>query len=208
MLKGLYAVTPELADSELLIAKVELALRGGASIVQYRNKSAPPGQRREQARMLSGLCRQFSAPLIVNDDVELAKETGAEGVHLGTSDAKIRDARNFLGANRMIGASCYNRLDLAGQACREGADYVAFGSVFETKNKVNAAAAPLSLLAQAKEKVSVPVVAIGGINLDNAKEVILAGADAVAVISALFDAADISAAARCFCRLFERRAAA
>jgi thiamine-phosphate pyrophosphorylase len=204
VISGLYAVTPELFDTELLLKQVALALQGGVSVVQYRSKSAPRELKEQQARSLHELCRQFSVPFIVNDDVNLAKEIGAEGVHLGYRDAHIRQAREILRAT-IIGASCYDRLELAEQRLREGADYVAFGSFFPSASKPDTVQAPLSLLRQAKQKLAAPVVAIGGITLGNAEEVIAAGADAVAVISALFDAKDIAAAAQRFSSLFEHR---
>ncbi len=208
MVSGLYAVTPDLSDSELLLEKVELALKGGAAMLQYRNKSAPSDLREEQAVSLTILCRRFSVPLIVNDDVKLAKKIGADGVHLGRNDAGIAFAREILGAKKIIGASCYNRLDLAEQCLHEGADYLAFGGFFPSANKPGAIAAPLSLLKQAKAELSAPIVAIGGINLENARDVVAAGADALAIISALFDASNIRAAAQHFSSLFERRALA
>lgn len=205
---GLYAVTPDLSDSELLLEKVELALKGGTTMLQYRNKSAPSGLREEQAVSLTILCRRFSVPLIVNDDVKLAKKIGADGVHLGRNDVGIASAREFLGAKKIIGASCYNRLKLAQQCLHEGADYLAFGSFFPSANKPGAVVPPLSLLKQARAELSAPIVAIGGINLENARDVVAAGADALAIISALFDASDIRAAAQRFSSLFERRALA
>lgn len=208
MINGLYAVTTDLADSELLAKKVELALQGGASIVQYRNKRADPELRRGQAHLLRDLCRRYSVPLIINDDAELAKAIGAEGVHLGSGDGDIRSAREILGAKKIIGASCYNQIQIAEQRLRKGADYVAFGSFFPSSNKTGAVRADPGLLRQATETLRAPIVAIGGITLDNAREIIVGGADAIAVISALFDAEDIRATAQCFSSLFERHALA
>jgi thiamine-phosphate pyrophosphorylase len=200
-ISGLYAITPECPDTEELLRKVSLALDGGASAVQYRSKHAPHALRRAQAGALRQLCRA-RVPFIVNDDIALAKEIDADGVHLGRGDALISESREVLGAGRMIGASCYDDLGLALQRRREGADYVAFGSFYPTVNKASAVPVALSILREAKLTLSPPVVAIGGIRLENARQVIDAGANAVAVISGLFDTRDISGTARQFVQLF------
>jgi len=202
--RGLYAVTPDEADTSQLIAKVRLALAGGAVAVQYRNKSAGPTLRRAQAAALAEICREAGAPLIVNDDVTLALEVGAAGVHLGREDGELAAARSRLGPAKLLGASCYNRIDLAVAAAGGGADYVAFGAMFASPTKPAARGAPLALLGDARRRTGLPVVAIGGITLDNAAGVVAAGADALAVISALFAAEDIAARARAFQELFER----
>jgi thiamine-phosphate pyrophosphorylase len=202
-INGLYAVTPDISDTQTLLEKVSLALQGGASIVQYRNKSAAPELKNEQSRALRKLCRSFDVPLIINDDVELADRIDAGGVHLGREDTAVHAARALLGSGKMIGASCYDDIALAGRAVREGADYIAFGSFFLTMNKRDAVNAPLNVVAEAKQRFGVPVVAIGGIRLENAPEIVAAGADAIAVISGLFDEPDIAAAARGFVQLFE-----
>ena len=202
--RGLYAVTPDEADTRRLIAKVRLALAGGAAAVQYRNKPAGPALRRLQAAALTEVCREAGVPLIVNDDLPLALEVGAAGVHLGREDGELADARNRLGPGKLLGASCYDRIDLAVAAAGGGADYVAFGAMFASPTKPAARRAPLALLAEARRRTGLPVVAIGGITLDNAAGVVAAGADALAVISALFAAEDIAARARAFQELFER----
>jgi len=202
--RGLYAVTPDTADSDLLYQRVEAILRGGARLLQYRSKNPEPRLRLTQARALLGLCRTYAALLIVNDDVSIAQTIGADGVHVGRDDASIAAARGALGS-RLIGASCYDSLERAVQAERAGADYVAFGSFFPSSVKPQAARAPIDLLRAARARVDVPIVAIGGITLDTAPALIDAGADAVAVVSALFEAADPSAAAHAFTRLFESR---
>ena len=203
--RGLYAVTPDEADTSQLIAKVRLALAGGAVAVQYRNKSAGPTLRRAQAAALAEICREAGAPLIVNDDVTLALEVGAAGVHLGREDGALAVARNRLGPGKLLGASCYDRIDLAVAAAGGGADYVAFGAMFASPTKAAARRAPLALLGEARQRTGLPVVAIGGITLDNAAGVVAAGADALAVISALFAAQDIAARAQAFQELFKRR---
>jgi thiamine-phosphate pyrophosphorylase len=161
--------------------------------------------RLSQARALLALCRRSRVPLIVNDHLDLALTVGADGVHLGAEDGSLATAREQLGPARILGASCYDRLELALEAERLGADYVAFGSFFPSGVKPGAVRASLTLLRDAKRRLSVPVVAIGGITLENAPQVIAAGADSVAVISALFGADDVRAAARRFSALFTRR---
>jgi thiamine-phosphate pyrophosphorylase len=202
--QGLYAITPELPDTDRLCTLVRAALAGGAAVVQYRNKGAGAKLRREQAGALAELCRAQGAPLIVNDDIELACEVGAQGAHLGGEDGDLAAARRRLGATVLLGASCYDRLDLAVAAKAAGADYVAFGSVFPSPTKPAAVRAPLALFGEARRAVGLPLVAIGGITVDNAGAIISAGADALAVISALFDAPDVTARARDFRRLFDR----
>jgi thiamine-phosphate pyrophosphorylase len=203
--RGLYAVTPEEPDTEVLTLKVRNALAGGAHIVQYRNKSANASLRREQGAELLALCRTAGAPLIVNDDLDLALAIGADGLHLGHGDTALAAARAKLGEGRLLGASCYGRLELALAARSAGADYVAFGSAFPSATKPGAMPAPLGLYREARALLDSPIVAIGGITLENARIVIEAGVDAVAVISALFDAPDIEAAARGFDRLFFKK---
>ena len=203
-LAGLYAVTPDVAGVPELVAMVEAALTGGARLLQYRNKSATSELQLAQARALLGPCRRMKVPLIINDHLELALAVGADGVHLGAEDGSLATARERLGPARILGASCYDRLELALEAQRLGADYVVFGSFFPSGVKPNAVRAPLALLRDAKRRLSVPVVAIGGISLENAPQLIAAGADSVAVISALFGADDVTAAARRFSELFKQ----
>ncbi|HEY3180685.1 MAG TPA: thiamine phosphate synthase [Casimicrobiaceae bacterium] len=197
-LRGLYAVTPALDDTTLLLAKVAAALEGGATAVQYRCKDATESLRQMQALALARLHAARGALLIVNDDPALAANVGADGVHLGEDDASIMSARELLGPDRIIGVSCYNDFDRARAAVDAGADYVAFGSFFPSSTKPSARRADLELLRRARS-LDVPVVAIGGIDADNARTLIDAGADAVAVITAVFlhdDPADVRAAAK------------
>jgi thiamine-phosphate pyrophosphorylase len=202
-LAGLYAVTPEEPRTDILVGKVGQALEGGASVVQFRNKTSSPELRREQGRALAALCRAAGAAFIVNDDLALALELGADGVHLGGEDGDLAEARRRLGQGRLLGASCYNRIELAEVAARAGVDYLAFGSVFSSSTKPGAVRAPLSLFAEARRRFDLPLVAIGGITLQNAPQVFAAGADVVAVISAVFDASDIAASAASFTRLHQ-----
>lgn len=199
---GVYALTPETADTAHLLARVEAALLGGVAAVQYRDKSADVARRHEQASELGALCRRFGVPLIVNDDLRLADLAGADGVHLGRDDASVREARIILGPKKFVGASCYQSLDLARAAQTAGADYVAFGSFFASPTKPAAPRARLALLHEAEPAIRVPIVAIGGITSANAPALIDAGADAIAVLSALFDAPDVRASAQTLSRLF------
>jgi thiamine-phosphate pyrophosphorylase len=203
-IRGLYALTPHEPDTATLVRKVRAAIAGGASVIQYRAKELDPKLKRAQARQLVRCCRDAGIPLIINDDPELALEVEADGVHLGKTDGDLRGARALLGPRALIGASCYNELERASGALAAGADHVAFGSMFASPTKPDAAHATLELLRHARSKLAVPIVAIGGITADNARSVIEAGADALAVISAVFDASDVEAAARRFQILFEK----
>ena len=200
---GIYALTAETADTEQLLTQVEAALAGGVAAVQYRDKSDDVARRHEQASELVALCRRFGVPLIVNDDLRLADLTDADGVHLGRDDGSLREARIILGKDKLIGASCYQNLELAQAAQATGADYVAFGSFFASPTKPAAPRAGLDLLRDATAVIQVPLVAIGGITLANAPLLLDAGADSLAVLSALFDAPDIQAAAHDLNQLFE-----
>jgi thiamine-phosphate pyrophosphorylase len=190
-LRGLYAITPEEPG---MLDKVRQALEGGIALLQYRRKRRDL----QEAREIAALAGRYGVPLIVNDDVELALELGAQGVHLGRDDGDIGAARRRL-PGRILGASCYNDAELARRAIGAGADYVAFGSVFASPTKPAALRAPLALFATALE---VPLCAIGGITVHNAPQVLEAGADLLAVVSDLFDAPDIAARAAQYRRLF------
>ncbi len=199
---GVYAITPETADTEHLLTQVEAALAGGVAAVQYRDKSGDVARRHEQASELVALCRRFGVPLIVNDDLRLADLADADGVHLGRDDGSLAEARIILGKDKFIGASCYQSLELALTAQAAGANYVAFGSFFASPTKPAAPRASLDLLRDAAPAIHVPLVAIGGITLANAPSLLDAGADSLAVLSAVFDAPDIRAAARTLNQLF------
>ena len=201
-LRGLYAITPECAQTSQLLSRVEGCLEGGAALVQYRAKSAPPGLALEQAKALVALCDSFGVPLIVNDSVELARACGAAGVHLGRDDPAVAEARKAL-PRGIIGVSCYSEPARARAAAAQGADYVGIGSVFASATKPQAVRAALASLAEARRVSGLPVAAIGGVTLENAGEALRGGADMLAVITALFSAPDIGAAARAFSDLFE-----
>lgn len=208
ILNGPYAVTPDDALLPRLSALVKAALDGGVPFVQYRNKTASPPMRRAQAAELLRLCRAAGAKLIVNDDVWLAVEIGADGAHIGRADApdgSLQAAREALGSRRILGVSCYNELERAADAAAAGADYLAFGSIFSSITKPDAPRASLDLLSEAKRRFDLPVVAIGGITLQNAPQAIAAGADMLAVVSDLFDAMNIRSRAEAFIRLFDER---
>jgi thiamine-phosphate pyrophosphorylase len=201
---GLYAVTPDIADTEELLRRVRLALRGGARVLQYRNKAANSALKLHQAQALRALTREFGTTFIVNDDAQLAALVDADGVHLGGEDGSVAEARTLLGKQRLIGVSCYNRASLAQEAVKQGADYVAFGAFFASSVKPGAVKADVSLLQTVRQELRVPIAAIGGITRSNGSILIEAGADALAVISDLFDAPDIEVAAREFSTLFSR----
>jgi thiamine-phosphate pyrophosphorylase len=192
-LRGLYAVTPEGGDIE---RKVRLALEGGIALLQYRSKSI----NRSQAKAVVQLAREFGVPVIINDDVDLALELGADGAHLGRDDGDLHAARKRLDG-KLLGASCYSSPALAHAAVHAGADYVAFGSVFPSPTKPQAVRAPLGLFKEARA-LGVPLAAIGGITLGNAPQLVAAGADLLAVISDLFEAPDIRQRARDYGKLF------
>lgn len=202
-IRGLYAVTRDDADTVRMAAQVRAALAGGARIVQYRNKIADDALRNVQAKMLRALCSEFGAALIINDHVDLALDIDADGVHLGGEDGSIAQARARLGPHKLLGASCYRQLANAERAIAEGADHIAFGSFFVSTVKPGAVRSTPDMLTQARRQFGVPVVAIGGITPENAPVLINAGADALAVITALFGADDITLAAKKFTALFD-----
>jgi len=200
---GLYAIadTACLGDDRLVPA-VREAIAGGARVVQYRDKGHDPAARRAQARALVALCHHAGTACIVNDDVELVVQSGADGVHLGREDAPLALARERLGAGALIGVSCYSDLARAQSAVDAGADYVAFGSFFPSKTKPGAARADVELLRHAREALAVPIVAIGGITPENGAALVRAGADALAVIEGLFGQRDIRTTAERYAALF------
>ncbi len=202
--RGLYAVTDAwLLPDDRLVHAVEQAIAGGARFIQYRDKSADAARRLAQAQALNALCRRCNVPLIINDDVELAYQVGAAGVHLGRCDAPLAVARARLGEHAIIGVSCYDRLDLALEAERAGAGQVAFGAFFPSPTKPDEVHAPIELLREARAVLKTPMIAIGGITPDHAPLLLEAGADMLAVVSAVFAQADVQAAACRFAALFD-----
>ena len=200
-ISGLYAITD--GPRPDFHAAVEAALTGGASVLQYRDKTRDHVRRLAEACWLAEACAARSVPMIVNDDIALAAECGATGVHLGADDPALALARKRLGANAIIGISCYDSIERARLAVAGGASYVAFGAFFSSSTKPSARQAGIGLLHQSAD-LGVPRVAIGGITPDNAHLLIEAGADCVAVISALFGTTDIRASAERFSGLFPR----
>jgi len=198
VIPGLYAITPDGLAPGLLLDQVEQALQAGVRLLQFRVKTVSGQSPLASAEAVAARCRAHGALLIINDDPELAAAVQADGVHLGRDDGSVQRARARLGRGRLIGVSCYDSLDRARAAIAEGADYVAFGSMFASGVKPGAVRAPLALLGAARAQLGRPVVAIGGIDLTNAAAVLTAGAHSLAVISAIFSAPDIGAAVRAF----------
>jgi thiamine-phosphate pyrophosphorylase len=207
-LRGLYAIT----DSQLLaggklLPYSEAALNGGARLLQYRDKSADSVRRLREAQALQRLCERYDAELIINDDAELAARLGV-GLHLGQEDGSLAAARALLGHNTLIGGTCHARLELAMQAQQEGASYLAFGRFFPSHSKPDAPPASLELLDAARKCLQLPIIAIGGIELNNARPLIEGGAHMIAVIHALFaadHAIEVERRARAFTALFTLR---
>ena len=202
-LRGLYAITDStLLPQDRLIKAVEQAIKGGSNIIQYRDKDSTSKVRMEQALELAKLCETYQTTFIINDDIELAKKVGADGVHLGKDDASLKEARKYLGSQSIIGVSCYNSLEQAHEAQKSGADYIAFGSFYSSPTKPDAVEASLELLHEAKRQLRIPLVAIGGITPDNGAALIDAGANMLAVIHAVFGQDDIMQASERFADLF------
>lgn len=205
-LHGLYAITSQAAcrDSGTLLAAAEEALAGGAALLQYRDKWNDAATRARHAHALLGLCHAHNALFIVNDDVELALACGADGVHIGASDAPLTAARARLGPEAVIGVSCSGSLERALAAQAGGASYVAFGRFFDSRTKPDAPPAAPDLLTQARPQLHIPVCAIGGVTPANAPDLIARGADMVAAVEGVFGAPDVAATARAYAQLFGR----
>lgn len=206
MMQQLYAITdPGLMPGDLLAQKVEACLIGGCRYVQYRNKTGSIDDRFRDAGVLRKLCDQYGATLIINDDIDLAKQVAADGVHLGQEDKGLDAARRQLGAKAIIGITCHASIALAREAADGGANYVAFGRFFPSSTKATASPAELALLRDAKKTLAIPIVAIGGITLHNARQVIAAGADCLAVCHDIFapdSLIEIENCAKSYSRLF------
>ena len=202
---NLYAITDStLMPDEKLFSGVTAALKGGCQWIQYRDKSTDHPRRFSETKTLLRLCVQHNAKLLINDDVSLAQEIGAHGVHLGQSDINPVAARIILGSKAVIGVTCHDSLTLAQQAIKDSANYIAFGRFFSSNTKPDARSAPLNLLTQARAKFpNTTIVAIGGITTENAKSVLTAGADLIAVCHNLFAANDIEAQAKLFNELYK-----
>lgn len=204
MLRGLYAITdPTLTPPQTLLYQVQLALRGGARIIQYRDKSSPEPLRLHMAQQLRELTRNMGALLIINDDVALCLECDADGVHLGQEDTPVREARQQLGRNKIIGATCHGSEELAKQAMDQGANYLAFGRFFPSRTKPDAKPADLESLRDFIRQCPLPTVAIGGITLNNAGPLLEAGFSMLAVVNDLFDRDDIEQHSQQYKALFQ-----
>lgn len=200
---GLYAITDSaLHKGSALEEAVARAIAGGARVIQYRDKSEETDRRRSEAAMLVKICRAQGVPLIVNDDVELAREVDADGVHIGRDDSDLSSARSRLGDDFIIGVSCYDRVALAEAAQANGADYVAFGAMFASTTKPDASRAEIAIFEHARRSVGLPLVAIGGITPDNGASLLAAGADMLAVVTGVFAHEDAEKAARRYAALF------
>ena len=202
-LHGLYAITDPALMGERLLEQAEQAVSGGVRLLQYRNKQADPARQQSEARALSDLCRAHKVTFIINDDPRLAAGVDADGVHLGQSDSDILSARQILGADKIIGLTCHASLENALAAEKAGADYVAFGRFFPSHSKPHAPPAEIDILHQARRRLTVPIVAIGGVTPENGGALIEAGADMLAVIHGIFGVADIRQALRQFVQLFD-----
>jgi thiamine-phosphate pyrophosphorylase len=204
-IRGLYVITDKnLIKRERFVETVEAALRGGADVIQLREKETPREEIVELGMKLLGITRRYGVPLIINDDPYIAKEIGADGVHLGRKDMPLREARKILGEDSIIGASAYGDIELAKELEEEGASYIAFGNFFRSPTKPEEKIVPLEILKEAKKIIKVPIVAIGGIRESNLP-LLQYSPDAIAVVSAVFGAEDVEGATRKIKKMFNRR---
>lgn len=201
-MKGLYLVTPDWDDTDKLLAATEQGLLGGASLLQYRHKTANDELQQEQASALLALCRRYRVPFIINDHLALCDMLDADGLHVGGTDASVAAVRTLLGKDKIIGASCYGDLELARQSAAAGASYVAFGGFYPSRVKKYAVTTQPDILTRARAELSLPFCVIGGMTVDNAKPLVALGADMVAAISSVYAADDQRTAAADFDRLF------
>ena len=204
IIKGLYAITAEEKDSFLLSSQVESCIKGGARLIQYRSKKLSKIEQGKQARKIKIVCDHYKVPLIINDDIELCRILDADGVHLGENDDSLEKARLLLGPSKIIGVSCYNSIDRVKKAVDKGATYIALGACFPTITKPNAPIATLDLIALVLKEFKIPLVAIGGINLENIELLINEGVSCFALINSLFKTKDIEGTARQFSSLINR----
>ena len=211
-LQGIYAIANIRSSSDNIDEQVKQALLGGACIIQYRDKLSVDDTRLKLAQRLRSLTSEFNALLIINDDVDLALKVDADGVHLGqqdliknNNDSAIRLVRQRLGADKIIGITCHADIELAKIAEQQSADYVAFGRFFASQTKPEASPAPLDILLKAKQTLTIPVCAIGGVTPDNGQQLIDQGADMLAVIHGIFSQDNITAATKCYVQLFAKK---
>ncbi len=201
-MRGLYIVTPDWDDTRKLLDVTEAALKGGAALVQYRHKTADAALRQEQAEALLALCRRYGKPLIINDHVELAVALDADGIHVGGTDRAVAEVRAAVGSDRIVGASCYGSIELAHDAAKAGASYIAFGGFYPSRVKKYEVTTSPEIIVQAGRDIDLPNVVIGGMTVENSSPLVARGADMVAVISSVYMAPDPEAAARQFAALF------
>lgn len=202
---GLYAILPELTNTDELINKTQQVLVGGAKVIQYRNKSTNRQLQKHQAGLLLQLCKHHGIPLIINDYLDLTLEIDADGLHIGRDDFAIADARKFLGNDKILGASCYDDLNLAIHAESQGVDYVAFGSFFPSKTKSNTVPVSVDFIRNARQQINIPIVGIGGIQCHHVSTLIDSGCDAIAVCNDLFAIDQTKAKAAEFTQIFTTR---
>jgi len=201
-LSGLYLVTPDWDDTAKMLACSEQALKSGATILQYRHKSADAALRLQQARALQQLCRRYGCLFIINDYVDLCLELDADGIHVGGTDASVAEVRTAVGPDKIVGASCYGDLQLAHRSHQEGASYVAFGGFYPSRIKKYPVTTPFGIVTQSRQEIPLPVVVIGGMTIENCPPLIAAGADMVAAISSVYMTDNPELAARGFGALF------
>ena len=201
-MNGLYLVTPDWDDTGKLVAASEQAIAGGATLLQYRHKTASDALRAEQASALLALCRRLNVPLIINDHVELCEALDADGIHVGGTDASVADVRARVGKDKIVGASCYGDLQLARNAAAAGASYVAFGGFYPSRVKKYEVSTPPDIITRALSELDVPVCVIGGMTVENSRPLVALGAHMVAAISSVYSADDHRSAASAFASLF------
>ena len=201
-MRGLYLVTPDWNDTEKLIAATEQAIEGGATLLQYRHKTASEALRLEQASALLALCRRFQVPLIINDHLDLCERIDADGIHVGGTDASVAEVRAIIGKEKIVGASCYGDLQLARDAANAGASYVAFGGFYPSLVKKYEVATSPNIITQALSELSIPLCVIGGMTPQNARPLIELGSHSVAAISSVYATSDHRSSAAEFASLF------
>tara|TARA_B100000768_G_C11283229_1_gene380013 strand:+ start:1254 stop:1898 length:645 start_codon:yes stop_codon:yes gene_type:complete len=204
-IKGLYAITPDERNLSILKSKVESSIKGGAKLVQYRSKILSKNDQKQQAEEIKKICNYYKIPLIINDDIELCSILDADGVHLGENDGNLEKARLILGPAKIVGVSCYNLIDRVQISQDMGATYIALGACFHSATKPNAPIASVDLIASVLKDFQVPLVAIGGITLENIDLIINEGVECCAVINSLFKSRDIEGTAKLFSSLLEKR---
>ena len=198
IIRGLYAITPDCDDTPLLIGNVVKALEAGISVLQYRNKGASQQLKTQQASLMKKLCQQHDVPFIINDDVNLCHTLDADGVHLGKDDSNLDEVRDILGSDKIIGISCYNDGERVQTMLSKSCNYIALGACFPSSTKPNAPHASSEFIKQIMTQANKPVVAIGGINLDNCRSVLNCGVNAIAVVNEIFSSRDITQTVKTF----------